>query len=210
LTLNKQGRPRKAIGMNEISDNSIGRPQVHAKANKSPALRTELRETALDRWLLRISSLVFCLVVAFVILQVLIRYVTVHIGFSLPWTEESARYLLIFITFFGSAVALRKKEHITITTLVDRFPAKTKLIMDVLSSLLVSFFLIVAIIGCYSFTVKMMISPVGAIGWLKVGHLYGLMMVGLIMMLIYQVRWLICYATEVRLLFKGQQGEDAS
>lgn len=172
-----------------------------AKAPESLIIRTELKETAFDRVLLLVSSIGFCLVVLFVILQVLIRYVTVYVGLSLPWTEEAARYLLILFVFFGSAVAWRKKEHITITSLVDYFPAKVKLVLEFVSCLLILFFLAVAVIGSYQFTLKMMVSPVGAIPWLRVGHLYGMMTLGLIFIGIYQIRWLIYYIDAIRQSF---------
>ncbi|MEW6661454.1 MAG: TRAP transporter small permease [Bacillota bacterium] len=175
-----------------------------AKAPNSVEIRTELKETPFDRVLMLVSSVVFCLVVLFVIMQVLIRYITVHIGFSMPWTEEAARYLLIFITFFGSAIAWRKKEHITITSLVDYFPGKVKLVLEFMSCLLILFFLAVAIIGSYQFTFKMMVVPVGAIYWLKTGHIYGIMTLGLVLIAVYQVRWLIYYITEINRLFFGK------
>lgn len=173
-------------------------------AENEMELKTELKETEFDRWLLRVSSVVFCVVVLFVVLQVLIRFVTVHIGFSMPWTEEAARYLLIALVFLGSAVAVRKKEHITITSLVDYFPVKVRLVLELISCLLILFFLLVAIFGSYQFTFKMMVSPVGAIPWLKVGHLYGVMTIGLLFISIYQVRWLMYYLAEIQRLFFGK------
>jgi TRAP-type C4-dicarboxylate transport system permease small subunit len=174
------------------------------KAENEMELKTELKETEFDRWLLRVSSVVFCVVVLFVVLQVLIRFVTVHIGFSMPWTEEAARYLLIALVFLGSAVAVRKKEHITITSLVDYFPVRVRLVLELISCLLILFFLLVAIFGSYQFTFKMMVSPVGAIPWLKVGHLYGVMTIGLLFISIYQVRWLMYYLAEIQRLFFGK------
>jgi len=174
------------------------------KAPGSVEIKRELKETAFDRILLFISTVAFCLVVLFVILQVVIRFVTVHVGFSLPWTEEAARYLLILLVFFGSAIAWRKNEHITITSLVDYLPVKVKLALDFISCLLILFFLGVAITGSYMFTLKMIASPTGAIPWLYVGHLYGVMTIGLALIAVYQVRWLIYYAAEIRRLFFGK------
>jgi len=173
-------------------------------ASKTLEIRAELKETIFDRALLLVSSIAFCLVVLFVIAQVLIRFVTVHIGFSMPWTEEAARYLLIFFVFFGSAIAWRKKEHITITSLVDYFPVKVRLVLEFISCLLILFFLVVAVIGSYQFTFKMMVTPVGAIPWLRVGHLYGMMTLGMISIGIYQIRWLIYYIDAIRQSFFGK------
>ncbi|MBS3977867.1 MAG: TRAP transporter small permease [Syntrophomonadaceae bacterium] len=190
--------------MTKVKVAAVSNAPPPAKAPEGLKIRTELKETAFDRVLLLVSSVIFCFVVLFVIMQVLIRYVTVHVGLSLPWTEEAARYLLIFFVFFGSAVAWRKKEHITITSLVDYFPAKVKLVLEFISCLLILFFLAVAVIGSYQFTFKMMVSPVGAIPWLRVGHLYGMMTLGLTFIGIYQIRWLIYYIDAIRQSFFGK------
>ena len=54
-----------------------------------------------------------------VFLQVLFRYV-----FNLPlfWTEETARYCLIWASMLGAGYALRHGQHIAVTYIVDRLP----------------------------------------------------------------------------------------
>ena len=54
-----------------------------------------------------------------VFLQVLFRYV-----FHLPlfWTEETARYCLIWASMLGGGYALRHGHHIAVTFFVDRLP----------------------------------------------------------------------------------------
>jgi TRAP-type C4-dicarboxylate transport system permease small subunit len=55
-----------------------------------------------------------------VFLQVLFRYV-----FHLPlfWTEETARYCLIWASMLGAGCALRSGQHIAVSYMVDRLPA---------------------------------------------------------------------------------------
>lgn len=55
-----------------------------------------------------------------VFLQVLFRYV-----FHLPlfWTEETARYCLIWASMLGAGCALRGGQHIAVSYMVDRLPA---------------------------------------------------------------------------------------
>ena len=54
---------------------------------------------------------VFWALAVVVFLQFFTRYV---LNSSLGWTEEIARYLLIAVTFLGSAMAVRKRSHIAI------------------------------------------------------------------------------------------------
>jgi TRAP-type C4-dicarboxylate transport system permease small subunit len=56
-----------------------------------------------------------------VFLQVLFRYV-----FHLPlfWTEETARYCLIWASMLGAGYALRHGQHIAVTYVVDRLPER--------------------------------------------------------------------------------------
>lgn len=58
-----------------------------------------------------IVLLVFWVLAGVVFLQFFTRYV---LNSSLGWTEEIARYLLIVVTFIGSAMAVRKRSHIAV------------------------------------------------------------------------------------------------
>ena len=53
-----------------------------------------------------------------VFLQVLFRYV-LHL--PLFWTEEFARYCLVWASLLGAAVALKRGEHIAVTFFLDNF-----------------------------------------------------------------------------------------
>ena len=49
-------------------------------------------------------------------LQVFFRYV---IQSSLIWSEEISRYFLIWVSFLGASIALRKQSHINVSMLLD-------------------------------------------------------------------------------------------
>jgi TRAP-type C4-dicarboxylate transport system permease small subunit len=61
--------------------------------------------------------------VVLTLLQVITRY-GLNAGFE--WTEELARLDLIYLTFFGSVVALRRREHLRIETLVNALPVRSR------------------------------------------------------------------------------------
>lgn len=56
-----------------------------------------------------------------VMLQIVFRFV---IFVPLPWSEELARYLMIWTGMVGSFVALREGRHIGVTMVVDRLPPR--------------------------------------------------------------------------------------
>lgn len=62
-------------------------------------------------------------------LQVLSRYV---MNFSITWTEEIATFGLMWITYFGAAIAVVQRRHIRITILSDLLPPVPKKIVDIL------------------------------------------------------------------------------
>lgn len=69
-----------------------------------------------------------------VIVQVFSRYILNH---SLFWSEELARYLLVWLTFLGSSVAYYRRMHPSINLFQNRMPRQLKrrlrFIVDILS-----------------------------------------------------------------------------
>ncbi|KDE41160.1 TRAP-type C4-dicarboxylate transport system, small permease component [Nitrincola lacisaponensis] len=45
---------------------------------------------------------------------------------AVPWTEEVARFLLIWITFLGGALAFQQGRHIAVNFAVDALPASLR------------------------------------------------------------------------------------
>ncbi len=52
-------------------------------------------------------------------LEVVLRF---GFGVSLPWTSEFSRYAMIWVTFFGAALAVRGREHIQVTFFIGLLP----------------------------------------------------------------------------------------
>lgn len=65
------------------------------------------------------------LMVAVVGLQIVVRFVLPRFGLllSVPWSEELARYLMVWCIFLGAAVAARAGALIAVDTLPDSLPA---------------------------------------------------------------------------------------
>jgi len=71
-------------------------------------------------WLLVVIGIAMSIVI---FLQVIFRFV-IYVPF--PWSEEMARYLMIWMGMLGSVVAMRKGRHIGVTVMIDRLSPKTR------------------------------------------------------------------------------------
>ena len=80
--------------------------------------------------------------VVVVILQVIFRYV---IKGSLPWSEELARYLMVWITFVGASIGVKKGAHVGIEALVIALPKKVQTIAKYLGIIISIIFCIVVL-----------------------------------------------------------------
>ena len=74
-------------------------------------------EHYVENWL---AFAVFWALASIVFLQFFTRYV---LNDSLAWTEEIARYGLIWVTFIGAAIVARKNLHISVEVLLHYLPA---------------------------------------------------------------------------------------
>ncbi len=82
-------------------------------------------------------------IVAATILQIVARFILLV---SIPWTDELARYLMIWASFVGLGVAYRKKELICVAFFVEKLPSHLVKLALLLSDLLCSIFSIVIVI----------------------------------------------------------------
>lgn len=79
--------------------------------------------TRLDAWLARAEAICLGLLVAAMtsvtLAQVGARYL---FGAPLIWSEEAARYLFVWVSMIGAALAMRAGSHYALTALVERLP----------------------------------------------------------------------------------------
>lgn len=68
-----------------------------------------------------VVALLMAVMVGTIVLQVFYRFV---LGNPLSWSEELARYVFVWITFLGAAVAYRHGGHIVVETLVVLLPRR--------------------------------------------------------------------------------------
>jgi TRAP-type C4-dicarboxylate transport system permease small subunit len=76
-------------------------------------------------------------------LQIVARFILMV---SIPWTDELARYLMIWASFVGLGVAYRKRELISVAFFREKLPSHLLKMALLLSDLLCSIFAILIVI----------------------------------------------------------------
>ena len=104
----------------------------------------------LSHWLNRVTQAVCCVVLLamtlVVALQVFCRYL---LGASLTWSEEFARYSLVWITFLGGSIALKKRAHMGLQSLLDALPPRAQNWVETLTlTAVLGFLSIMTLKGC--------------------------------------------------------------
>jgi TRAP-type C4-dicarboxylate transport system permease small subunit len=91
------------------------------------------------------GTMLLLMLVVCVLLQILFRFV---LKISVPWTEELARIITIWITIIGLAIIEEENIQIRTTWLVSRISSKYQKMWKVIMSIFNIIFLIVFFIGC--------------------------------------------------------------
>jgi len=61
---------------------------------------------------------------------VILRY---GFSFTLSWSDALARYMLVWSTFLGAAVAVKTDQHINLTIIQDAFPEKIRNVIKLIA-----------------------------------------------------------------------------
>lgn len=93
-----------------------------------------------------------------IVIQVFFRYV---LGSSLSWSEESARYLFIWIVMLGASMGVKEGFHVSVTLFINKLPAVLRRIVDTVFTLFLGVMALVMVIYGYSIanTVAIQVSP---------------------------------------------------
>ena len=112
-------------------------------------------------WFERISSLADYLSCKILAVCMALMVVDVLIGvfnrflfkMSISWTEELARFLMLWVSMLGASIALRKGAHVSITALAYRFGSYRNIVFYINFLLVAIFLSFVGVFGfklCYS------------------------------------------------------------
>jgi TRAP-type C4-dicarboxylate transport system permease small subunit len=92
--------------------------------------------------------LIFALLVLDVLFQVFSRYI---LNTSYSWTEELARFSLIWLSILGAAYLTAKREHLSMDFLFSKFSSPVKKNVSILIEFLIFLFaLVVMVVGGFN------------------------------------------------------------
>ena len=144
----------------------------------------KVRLNLFDRALETVATLGFIGMLAAAWGQVIFRYV---LEISVPWTEELARVLFVLAMFLGIAIAIRRGEHVVVSFLLDRLPARVRALVGLTFDLAILVFLVVLAIGCWGMTRLTWNSFMITLGWLRTGELFLFELGAVVVMMLYVV-----------------------
>lgn len=102
----------------------------------------------LDRGIDFALALLLVAMTLVVFLQVFFRYI---VNAPLSWPEETARILIVWLSFVGGYMAMREDKHLGFGLLVEKLPANLQEIVGVLARAFVVVFLLVVVWQGYGF-----------------------------------------------------------
>jgi TRAP-type C4-dicarboxylate transport system permease small subunit len=85
-----------------------------------------------------LAKILLAFQVAIIFSEVVCRYL---LGTSLIWSEEMARYLLVWIGFMGASIGLKKKGHFGVELLVMALPTALRKLFTVVTITVMFIFL---------------------------------------------------------------------
>ena len=100
--------------------------------------------------ILAVKTVNFVIVVMFTIMasavfiQVVFRYI---IHQPIYWSEELPRFLLIWLTFLGSVMAMKNQSHLSITLVINRLPVRIRAGVQFVANILVIVFILIMVWG---------------------------------------------------------------
>ncbi len=131
-----------------------------------------------------LTIFLFAVLILLATLQILFRYVFMY---PLPWTEELARFTLVWATFWGAASATRRQLHLAVDFFINKFNRQAAKFITFFFSLLILGFLGVILYGALVMMEEARPIFAGSITWLSMMYLYLGPVIGLILMILFVV-----------------------
>lgn len=116
-----------------------------------------------------LCAIILAVQFAVVIAQVVSRYV---FNKPLMWTDELAKFLLIYITFFGCVLAEKYDQNVRFDFLIKRLPPIGQLIANILVDIIICVFYLVIIYYGIQLSIQAHFMQGVAIKWIRWSYIY--------------------------------------
>lgn len=100
----------------------------------------------LYNWILNLCSVLFLVIIVATVAGVFFRYI---VGTPLVWSDELARFSLVWMIFLGSAVVSFKDSHLIVDFVYEYTSPFITKILKALSNLVVLAFLVILVISSF-------------------------------------------------------------
>jgi len=133
-------------------------------------------------------------IVVTTMLQIVARFILMV---SIPWTDELARYLMIWASFVGLGVAYRKRELICVEFFREKLPSHLLKVALLISDVLCSIFAIVIVV----YGVKLCLQNVTQVSpsmRISLGIIYAVVPLGCLLFLLFAFESVFSYFRAAR------------
>ena len=138
----------------------------------------------LDKFLFSICIVIMTVLVIDVSWQVLSRYL---VGEPSLYTDELARFLMVWLTFLGGAYMFGSDSHLSVNSLRDMMPAKMQNAIFIFTYLLIGgFAVLVMILGSQRLILRTLSQPSPSLG-IPMGYFYSILPLSATFIIIYML-----------------------
>ena len=138
----------------------------------------------LDKFLFSICIVIMTVLVIDVSWQVLSRYL---VGEPSLYTDELARFLMVWLTFLGGAYMFGSDSHLSVNSLRDMMPAKMQNAIFIFTYLLIGgFAVLVMIMGSQRLILRTISQPSPSLG-IPMGYFYSILPLSATFIIIYML-----------------------
>ncbi|WP_432695897.1 TRAP transporter small permease [Marinobacterium sp. YM272] len=99
--------------------------------------------------LVRIEMGLAAIMAAAVTLLILLNIASRSLGMAIYWVDELAIYAMIWTTFLATSVALKRRQVVAVTLLVELLGQRTQAWVQVLSDLMILTFAVAVLVLCW-------------------------------------------------------------
>lgn len=149
-----------------------------------------------------IVAMFSCMSIA-VFIQIIFRYLLHQ---PIYWSEEFPRFILIWLTFLGSAIAMKNRSHLSISLLTNRLAVQKRIWVQFFANLLSLLFISILVWGGIIIAILTMPNRTAALQ-MPTGLVYLAVPVGGIIMIIYLLKNTIELFKENNRKTKGREKE---